>query len=102
MQPAILQCFEVGMHMLIPLDVIGLAIGVGIQFLLHKKVKSRAGQWWFAAVNLIGMLVCDIAAQIITGWDLLIPLFLYWLFFTFFLGACICMLVCSVLHKEKK
>ena len=100
MQFAILQGIEIGMHML-PLFWITLLIGGGIQFLLQKKAKSRAGRWWFATVNLIGMLICEVACQIITGWDRLVPLFLYWLFFTFFFGALLCTLVFFCMQKNK-
>ena len=101
MQLAILQGIEIGMHML-PLFWITLLIGGGIQFLLHKKAQSRAGRYWFVVLNCIGMLTCEIACQIITGWDLLLPLFLYWFFLTFFLGACICAFACSLLQRRKQ
>ena len=99
MQLAVWQGIEIGMHML-PVFWITLLIGGGIQFVLHKKAKSRAGRWWFIVVSLIGMLICEAMCQIITGWDLLLPLFLYWFFLTLFLGALMCMLVLR-LHKNK-
>lgn len=100
MQLAIIQCFEIGMHMLIPLDIIGFVLGAGIQFLICKKAKHTFSRWIFSIVNLVGMLISDIAAQIVTGYDLLVPLFTYWLFFMLLVGALVCMLVLR-LRKNK-
>lgn len=100
MQFAIIQCFEIGMHMLIPLDIIGLLIGAGIQFLLCKKAKNAFSRYIFTIVDLAGMLISDIAAQIVTGYDLLIPLFTYWLFFMLLVGALVCVLVLRLTKKQ--
>lgn len=100
MQLAIVQCFEIGMHMLIPFDIIGLGLGAGIQFLICRKAKHKFSRWLFVVTNLIGMLVSDIAAQCITGWDLLVPLFIYWLFFMTFLGSCGCMFVLRLIQNR--
>lgn len=47
---AILECLEIGMHMLIPFDLIGLLLGVGIQFLLCKKAKKTGMRWLLVGI----------------------------------------------------
>lgn len=100
MQLAFVQCLETGIHMLILLDLVGLALGAGVQFLICRKVKSGVYRWLFILFDLLAMLVCDVFAQCITGWNLLVPLFAYWFFLMLLLGAVLCILAIRFLGKK--
>lgn len=101
MEPAIVKAVEVGMHMvpvafdspLCPIFWGCQLAGVIIQLVLLKKGKRRGRRWAFTAVLLIGLLACEIACQVITGWDLILPLVLYFCLLTMLVGAGLCTLV---------
>lgn len=76
------------------------ALAIAIQILLFKKCKGF-GRWGFLLFSLTGFLICEIACQIITGWDLLAWLLFWFIFLTFLLGAGICCLF-RYLHKKYK
>ena len=101
MEPAILKAIEIGMHTapivfdspLCPIFWGCLLAGSLLQLILLKKAKRRGGRWGFAAALVIGLLVCEIGCQMITGWDLLIPIVLYFYLLTMLTGAALCALV---------
>ena len=76
-----------------------LLLAMGIQHLLFRKCKGH-GRWGFIIFSLIGFLFCEIACQIITGWDLILWLILWFLFLTFLLGAGISTLVYKLKKKR--
>lgn len=69
-----------------------------IQYLLFKKCK-HAGRWGFIILSLFGIFCCEIAYQIITGWDLILWMILWFLCLTFLIGAALCTLV-YILKKK--
>ncbi|MBQ7757863.1 hypothetical protein [Anaerotignum sp.] len=75
------------------------ALAVGIQLLLFKKCKGQ-GRWFFLLLSLCGFLLCEVACQLITGWDLLAWLLLWFLCLTFLLGAGLCTLLRFLLKKH--
>lgn len=97
---SIIECFEIGIYMLIPLDLIGLLLGVGIQWLLCKKAKKTVTRWLLVSISAVGVVVNDIASVCITGYDRLAPLFVYWFFLLMLVGALVCMLVLRLIKKE--
>ena len=97
---AIVECFEIGMHMLIPLDLVGLLLGAGIQWLLCKKAKKAVTRWLLVGISVVGVLVSDIATAYITGYDRLVPMFVYWFFLLMLIGALACMLVFWRIRKK--
>lgn len=97
---AIRECFEIGMHMLIPLDLVGLLLGAGIQWLLCKQAKKTVTRWLWIGISAVGVLVSDIATAYITGYDRLVPLFVYWFFLLMLIGALACMLVFWRIRKK--
>ena len=97
---SIIECFEIGIYMLIPLDLIGLLLGVGIQWLLCKKAKKTVTRWLLVSISAVGVVVNDIASVCITGYDRLASLFVYWFFLLMLVGALVCMLVLRLIKKE--
>lgn len=63
-------------------------IGVGIQLLLLHKGKRRGAHWVFPVLMLIGLVSAEVGVQVITGWDMLLWLFLWF--------GCLTLLVSSV------
>ena len=96
-----LECVEIGMHMLIPLDLIGLLLGAGVQLLLCKKAKKKATKWLWIGICVLGAAISDIAVMCITGFDRLVPMFSYWFFLLMLFGALVCMLACGSLRRNK-
>lgn len=95
MQLAIVQAAEIGyfdlpFHGESPLFLVfwlSLLAGAGIQLILFRKARRRRSRWWFLALLVVGLVACEVGCQLIQGWDLLVPLFLYCFFFTLLLGA---------------
>ena len=79
---------------------IGFLLAIGIQYLLLKKCKG-AVRWGFILFSLLGFFCCEIACQIITGWDLILWLVLWFLYLTLLLGAALCTFV-YILKKRSK
>lgn len=104
MEPAIMKAFEIGVHMapvafgsvLCPMFWGCLTAGGLVQLLLRKKARSAFGRWAFAGVLGIGLLICEIACQVMTGWDLIVPIVLYFYLLTMLAGAGACALVCRL------
>ena len=61
------------------------ALGALIQWLVLKK--ARRGAWVFPALLVLGLLAGEVGCWTITGWDLLLPLFGWWLCLSLLLGA---------------
>lgn len=65
-------------------------LGVFVQFLILRRAQGW-GKGTFPVLLVLGMLVCDVASHVITGWDLLLPLGIYWvLLLPMLVGALIC------------
>ena len=97
---SIIECFEIGIYMLIPLDLIGLLLGAGIQWLLCKKAKKTVTRWLLVSISAVGVVVNDIASVCITGYERLVPMFVYWFFLLMLISALICMLVFWIIHRK--
>ena len=76
-------------------------LAAGIQFLLLKKC-SGLGRWVFLLLSLCGFFFCEIACQIITGWDLILWLLLWFLCLTLLFGAGVCILFHYLYKKYAK
>ena len=100
MQFTIIECFEIGMHMLIPLDIVGLLLGAGFQLLLCFKAKKAVVRWILVGMSAVGCIACDIATACITGYERLVPMFVCWFFLLMLVGALVCMLVLRLIKKE--
>jgi|GEM_PF-1650535 len=98
---AIIECFEIGMHMLIPLDLIGLLLGAGVQLLLCFKAKKTVTRGIFVSILVVGLVASEIATACMTGYDRFVPMFAYWFFFMLLVGALVCMLVFWIIHKKR-
>jgi len=75
-------------------------LAIGIQALLLKKYKTGI-RWSFLIFSLIGFFCCEIACQIIIGWDLILWLVLWFLFLTFLFGSVVCILVYNAKKRSK-
>ena len=109
MQLTIAEMFEVGLHCapvhpespLFYIFWIALLWGAGVQLLLHKKTKRPFARWSFILFHAICVLACDIACQVIIGWDRLSFLIFYWIFLTILIGAVLCTLVFFFVKKKR-
>ncbi|MBE6963183.1 MAG: hypothetical protein E7443_01110 [Ruminococcaceae bacterium] len=109
MQPALLQGVEIGMH-IIPLHPesplcwifwVCCLLGGGIWFMLSRSGQRKRKRWIFIGVQIYALLCCEIACQVVTGWDLLIPVVLYFYLLAILLGAGICALGIFLLQKKR-
>lgn len=103
MEPAILKGFEMGTHM-VPVTFesplcwifwLCLLLGLGAQMLLQRK---RSLRFLWPALLTAGGLGCEIACQIITGWDLILWVLLHFYLLTMLVGA----LVGTLLHHLRR
>ena len=62
-------------------------ISGAIELLFLKKAKGKFTRFIYILILGIFMAVCEVGCQIITGWDLLLPLFGYMMFSTMAAGA---------------
>lgn len=93
MQFALCQAWETGLlqvpfalgHVLCWVFWAFFAMGALIQWLVLKK--ARRGAWVFPALLVLGLLAGEVGCWTITGWDLLLPLFGWWLCLALLLGA---------------
>ena len=93
MQLAVFQAWEAGLfqvpfvprHVLCWVFWILFTLGALIQWLILKKARRAWGI--FPAILALGLLAGEIGCQTITGWDLLVPLFGWWLCAAMLLGA---------------
>lgn len=106
MEPAIVKGFEMGTHM-VPITLESplcwifwacLLLGFGVQILLQRK---RSLRFLWPALLAAGVVGCEIACQIITGWDLLAWLLFWFLFLVFLLSAGLTYLSSFLLKKQK-
>ena len=110
MRLTILEAMEVGLFAIPfhPLDnpfLFGIFwlcffIGVIIQIVLLQHCKGY-GKWGFLFFSFFGLIVCEIACQVITGWDLLAWLLFWFLFLVFLLSAGLTYLSSFLLKKQK-
>lgn len=63
------------------------ALGALVQWLVLKKARHPWARWSFAAVLGLGLLAGALGCQLITGWDLLLPMLAYWWCLTLLLGT---------------
>ena len=104
MQTALLLGFEMGTHEIpfhfdTPLCWIFL-LGAGIQFLLLRPKRKKLTRWVLAIILLCGLLACEIGCLVLTGWDTLAPIILYFYLAAMLLGAGICAL--AVWLKQRR
>jgi len=109
MRPTIFEALEVGLlHVpfhpdnpfLFCLFWLCFFIGIIVQIVLFQHCKGF-GKWGFIIFSAIGFFCCEIACQIITGWDLILWLVLWFLFLTFLVGAGLCTLIYHLLKKKR-
>ena len=109
MQFALMMGIEMGAHELPfhldnPLGIvfwIALLLGAGVQTILSRKVTCRLLRAVWMLFLLLCMLVCEIACQVITGWDLLLPVLLYFYLLTMLAGALLCVLFCRLRQRKE-
>jgi len=91
-EPAIVKGFEMGTHV-VPITLESplcwifwacLLLGFGVQTLLQRKRNLR---FLWPALLAAGVIGCEIACQIITGWDLILWVLLYFYLLTALAGA---------------
>ena len=64
-----------------------LLMGFAIQLLVLKLCRTLWKRRLFAVLILMGVIACELACQMITGWDLLAVLVLYGCVFSLAVGA---------------
>lgn len=77
------------------------AIGFLLQWLVLKKARSGRAAWVLPGLLVLGLLAGEIGCQTITGWDLLLPLFGWWLCLSLLLGAAAVTAVRAVRRKTR-
>lgn len=100
MQLALMQGIEIGTHTLPfhlgnPLGIlfwVAVLLGAGIQTVLNRRGKCRLTRAAWLIFLLAALLACEIACQIVTGWELLLPVMLYFYLLAMLLGALLCLL----------
>lgn len=71
------------------------------QLLILKKTQSIFAKWALPVLILLGMGACEVACQIVFGYELLLPVLIYWLLLGMLLAALIVSLV-YILRKRKR
>ena len=100
METALFLGFEMGTHEIpfhfeMPLCWIFWAVfllGAGIQFLLLRPKRKKAVRWVLVTLLLCGLLGCEIVCLVLTGWDRIVPIILYFYLAAMLLGAGVCAL----------
>lgn len=108
MQLAVFMAWETGLLQVpfLPWEVLCwvfwgfFAIGCLIQALVLKKARSGWAAWVLPGLLVLGLLAGEIGCQTITGWDLLLPLFGWWLCLSLLLGAAAVTAVRAVRRKR--
>lgn len=104
MELGIMMAWEIGCFMLPfttenpPLTIafwLTLLLGFGIQYLLLSKARRRWLRRSFIALLVPCLLLGELSCQVITGWDLLVCIVLYFGVITLFTGA----LLATLLHR---
>ena len=109
MQLAIVQIAEVGLLQapFVPSSIlcwfgwVNFLLGAVIQWVLWRKARQAWARWSFGAVLVLGLGAAELGCQIITGWDLLLPLLVYWWLLTLLLGAAAAALVCCLRRRRE-
>ena len=110
MQPALLQGFEIGTHM-VPFQLdsplcfifwLTFLQGAAIAFFLQGTGRKKTVRRVVYGVTLAILLACEIACQVVTGWDLLVPVLLYFYLLALLLGTGICTLGIFLFRKKKE
>lgn len=78
-----------------------LLLGVGIELLLCWRCRQRSMRWLLIVIGFVGLTGSELACQIITGWDRLVWLLLYFYCLTLLVGAGMGMLFCWLYNKWK-
>ena len=107
MQLALLQGFEMGTHEIpfhpdSPLCWIFwlvFLLGAGIQFLSLRPKRKKPIRWGLTMVLVCGLLACEIACQVIIGWDLILLMIVYFYLLAMLLGAGVCALAVALVRK---
>jgi len=110
MQFALMQAMEIGAHELPlhPLEPLGLIfwiallLGAGIQMLLNRKIACQPARAAWILLLAVCMLICEIACQTITGWELLLPVMLYFYLLAMLLGSLLGVLLCRIRQRKRK
>ena len=75
------------------------ALGALVQWLVLKKDRHPWARWSFAAVLGLGLLAGELGCQLITEWDLLLPMLAYWWCLTLLLGTAAAALACRLRRR---
>lgn len=108
MQLALMQGIEMGVHELPfhlddPLGILfwlAVLLGLGIQTVLNRRAKHRLTRMVWMLFLLLGLLACEAACQIVTGWELLLPVVLYFYLLAMLAGALLCLLIRRLRQKR--
>ncbi len=65
-------------------------LGCFTQWVVLRRMHQRWAYILVPVLLVAGMFVSDVACHTITGWDLLLPLGIYWLLLAALLGALLC------------
>jgi len=104
-EPAIVKGFEMGTHV-VPITLESplcwifwacLLLGFGVQTLLQRKRNLR---FLWPALLAAGVIGCEIACQIITGWDLILWVLLHFYLLTMLTGALLRILLRRLRRKR--
>lgn len=76
-------------------------LAVCVQILLCKKYSSIK-RWCFLLFSLVGLLICEIGCQVITGWNRLAWMLFWFIFLTFLLGSGIYTLIYLIKKKKER
>lgn len=110
MESAFLLGAEVGIFLLplqftSPLSLIfwlACLLAAAVQLLILKKAQSIFAKWALPVLILLGMGACEAACQILFGYELLLPVLIYWLMLGMLLAAMIVSLVYIVRRRKRK
>jgi len=78
-----------------------LLLTVGIELLVLKKCRTAFAKWILPLLSAAGILACDIAMRFITGWDRLVPMIGYGIFFWNLAASLLCILIVTLIRKRK-
>ena len=110
MELALLQGFEIGTHAIpfhldSPLCLVfwlTFLQGAAIAFFLQGTGRRKTARRIVYGLVLTLLLACEIACQVVTGWDLLVPVLLYFYLLALLLGAGSCTFGLFLLRKRKR
>ena len=110
MESAFLLGAEVGIFLLplqftSPLSLIfwlTCLLAAAVQLLILKKAQSIFAKWALPVLILLCMGACEAACQILFGYELLLPVLIYWLMLGMLLALMIVSLVYVVRARKRK